>query len=123
MTKQVWGWEESKKNLVRPEEKSFENRQHYVMNDLPDYLSPATLTDCRKDSSTPEREHGRFRVISGRTQRREDLIRNDCHEVDPGSLRHNMKWKERNHRDPGGIIGYKEDYKINRDYKRAKARS
>lgn len=39
---------------------------HYVMDDLRGYQSPVTL-----------------KMVEGRTQRREDLIRSGCREVDP----------------------------------------
>jgi len=120
-----WYWDNQLEEMVPAEEyHGYRTKKdvHFIMPDLPDYVSPTTLYDDDKKDSTPDRYKGNHKVISGRTQRREDLRRNDCHEVDPGNLKHQMKWKDRNHRDPSDIIGKPTPYEINSsqaDYRRS----
>lgn len=66
-----WVWDNEKEELV-PQKERNPARLHYVMGDVKDYHSPSTLD-----------EKGNFKLISGRAQRREDLKRSGCREVDP----------------------------------------
>jgi hypothetical protein len=119
-----WIWDEKQEELVPVEDYDIKEvgQSAYISPDIPDYLSPTSLYDTSKDS-TKTRDVGNHKVISGRTQRREDLKRSDCHELDPGSMKHQMKWKDRNHRDPADIMGKSRPYEINSgqaDYRRGK---
>ena len=68
---QIWKIDRKTGELVKVQDvDNFMNRVHYVVVDIPEYRSPATL-----------------KMISGRTQRREDLIASGCREVDPGEKR------------------------------------
>lgn len=102
-----WIWDNVKEELVPVEEYGGYREKkdvHFVMPDIPDYVSPVSQYDVKENDHTPERLHGKLKRISGRAQRREDLKRSDCHELAPGDRRHTMKWKERNQIDTQSIM-------------------
>lgn len=102
-----WIWDNELEDLVPAEEyQGYRSKKdvHYVMADIPDYISPTTQYNVKENDHTPERLHGKLKVVSGRAQRREDLKRSDCHEVDPGGKTYTQKWKERNQKDPSELI-------------------
>ena len=102
-----WIWDDVKGDLV-PAEDYDDNRDkkdvHFVLPDIPDYVSPITQYDVKENDHTPERLHGKLKRISGRTQRREDLKRSDCHELGPGDRTYTQKWKDRNQKDTSAIM-------------------
>ncbi len=89
MKNKKWIWDEKKQKLL-PEKKYKREDYHYVIPDTPEYLSPTTFDGQR----------GHMKLVSGRTQRREDLKVNDCREVDPGERNRMMKWKKDNEKVP-----------------------
>ena len=102
-----WIWDDVKGDLVPAEDYDGNPNKkdvHFVLPDIPDYVSPITQYDVKENDHTPERLHGKLKRISGRAQRREDLKRSDCHELGPGDRKHTMKWKDRNQKDTSAIM-------------------
>jgi len=102
-----WVWDNVKEDMVPIEDyEGFRVKKdvHFVMPDIPDYVSPTTQYDVKENDHTPERHHGKLKRISGRAQRREDLKRSDCHELAPGDRTYTQKWKDRNQKDTQGIM-------------------
>jgi len=102
-----WIWDNLKDRLVPVEEyDGYREKKdvHFVMSDIPDYISPVSQYNVKENDHTPERNHGKLKRISGRAQRREDLKASDCHELGPGDRRHTMKWKDRNQKDTQAIM-------------------
>lgn len=63
-------WDEKLKKLVEQAERR-PSEHHFVWADLPAYQSPVTLG-----------------MVEGRYQRREDLKRSGCREVDPSEIKY-----------------------------------
>tara|TARA_R110000744_G_scaffold3698_6_gene13816 strand:- start:4734 stop:5105 length:372 start_codon:yes stop_codon:yes gene_type:complete len=93
-----WFWDNNLEEMIPAEDyDGYRSKKevHYVMEDIPDYISPTSQYNVNENDHTPERNHGKLKLVSGRAQRREDLKRSDCHELAPGDREHTMKWKDR----------------------------
>jgi len=69
-------WDEKQHKLVEQAERK-PSEHHYVWGDLPAYQSPVTL-----------------KMVDGRYQRREDMKRANCREVDPSEIKYiDKQWE------------------------------
>ena len=69
-------WDEKLHKLVKQAKKA-PPEHHFIMEDLKPYQSPVTL-----------------KMVEGRYQRREDLKRSNCREIDPSEIKYADKINE-----------------------------